>query len=168
MNRQQPFEVWKHWKQCSAILFTVGRLVPPTTFSQKAVWKEEEDHLLKWNLRSDGWELVEGEPHPRGGEGGRGGVSAKSPLTPLAVGGVDGDLPCCLTFGNVYQSLLPSTLNSCLFSLKSLTFICGVLREIYESSWSVQCENTPGEKMKGWPVSCRCMSSVYTHSFSWI
>lgn len=43
------------------------------------------------------------------GEAGWEGVSAKSPLTPLAVGGVCGDLPCCLAFGNVYQSLLQST-----------------------------------------------------------
>lgn len=148
-------------------------LFPLTTLSHKAVWKEEEDHLLKWNLRSDGWELVEGELHPRGGEGGEagwGGVSAKSPLTPLAVGGVDGDLPCCLTFRNVYQSLFPSTLNSCLFFLKSLTFICCVSHEIYETSWSVQFE-----KKKKWDMVQLTAGtlqlyelSVYIHSTSWI
>lgn len=50
----------------SVVLFSVAK------FSHKGVWKEEEDHLLKWNLRSDGWEPVEGElcsMHPRGGGG---------------------------------------------------------------------------------------------------
>lgn len=140
-------------------------LFPLTTFSHKTVWKEEEDHLLKWNLRSDGWELVEGELHPgEGGGAGWGGASAKSPLTPLAVGGVDGDLPCCLTFRNVYQSLLPSTLNSCLFFLKSLTFICCVSREIYETSWSVQFEKTQRKEgiRPSWrPVRCSCISSLF-------
>lgn len=49
-----------------AVLFSL------TVFSHKALWKEEKDHLLKWNLRSDGLELVEGERssvHPMGGEG---------------------------------------------------------------------------------------------------
>lgn len=58
--------------------------------SHKGVWKEEEDHLLKWNLRSDGWELVEGErrsTHPRGGgwwtRGGRGVLGGRGEFTKI-------------------------------------------------------------------------------------
>lgn len=62
-------------------------------------------------------ELVEGERsnvHPRGGGGTtdlgevRGGERGcvQTPLTPLAVGRVDGDLPCCPTVGDLIDSIL--------------------------------------------------------------
>lgn len=52
--------------------------------------------------------------HPRGGggttdlgevRGGEGGC-VQTPLTPLAVGRVDGDLPCCPTVGDLIDSIL--------------------------------------------------------------
>lgn len=47
-------------------------------------------------LRGSGAAFTPGEGYDEQGEGGGGGFT-KSPLTPLAVGGVDGDLPCCPT-----------------------------------------------------------------------
>lgn len=105
------------WNKPQSYVSLFAVLFSLTVFSHKALWKEEKDHLLKWNLRSDGLELVEGEQsnvHPRGsggttdlggGDGGERGC-VQTPLTPLAVGRVDGDLPCCLTVGDLIDSIL--------------------------------------------------------------
>lgn len=90
---------WKAaiWNKPQSYVSLFAVLFSLTVFSHKALWKEEKDHLLKWNLRSDGLELVEGEHsgmHPRGGGGDDrpGGGSGeekgctKSPLTPLGCG----------------------------------------------------------------------------------
>lgn len=65
---------WKAaiWNKPQSYVSLFAVLFSLTVFSHKALWKEEKDHLLKWNLRSDGLELVEGEQggiHPRGGGG---------------------------------------------------------------------------------------------------
>lgn len=103
-NKPQPYV------SLLAVLFSL------TVFSHKALWKEEKDHLLKWNLRSDGLELVEGEQsgmHPRGGGGtdlGEVAVRRRGALNPhshlWAVGRVDGDLPCCPTVRDLIDSIL--------------------------------------------------------------
>ena len=84
--------VSKHFKTIPSPPFHPSLSCSPLpNFSHKGVWKEEEDHLLKWNLRSDGWELVEGErssAHPRGGgwwTGGGGGESSLNPHSHLSL-----------------------------------------------------------------------------------
>lgn len=128
----------KVWNNTQSYFPPFVVLFSSAKFSHKGVWKEEEDHLLKWNLRSDGWELVEGERssiHPRGGgwwrKGGRAGEFTKSPLTPLSVGGGDGETSHAVWLRNLIDS---STLNFCLFSLKSFTFISIVSVEKYAPS----------------------------------
>lgn len=114
---------------------------PLPDFSHKGVWKEEKDHLLKWNLRSDGWELVEGErssAHPRGGGwwtgGGGRGESSLNPHSHLSLW-VEGmqtshavRLRKCDWFGPKCFKLLP------VFPRIFFTFICIVWAERYGTS----------------------------------
>lgn len=116
-----------------AVLFSVAK------FSHKGVWKEEEDHLLKWNLRSDGWELVEGERssiHPREGgwwtgEWGVHGESSLNPHSHLSLWVEGTETSHAVWLRNLIDS---STLNFCLFFLNSFTFISIVSGEKYAPS----------------------------------